>query len=321
MSRRFLSGILPALAIVLGAALLVASHDALAKRLGGGGSIGRQSSGVMQRQATPPASAPRQSTPPSQASAIPAAGAAAGAATARSGMSRWLGPVAGIAAGLGLAALFSHLGMGGAMAEMLGSLLLIGVVIMAVLFLVRRLRGGGSPQPAFQAAGNDRFQTRDDSAPIARETVFQTPVAVPSALDAPPAPFHTASGQWAIPADFDTANFLRNCKANFVKLQGVWDSGDLNAMRELVTDDLLAELGPQLRQRDQPNVTEVVLLNAELLGIETVSDGYLASVRFSGMLREAVGAEAFRFEEVWNLFKPHEGGWLLAGVQQIPVQQ
>ncbi|MCY1312102.1 hypothetical protein D9M70_624940 [compost metagenome] len=68
-----------------------------------------------------------------------------------------------------------------------------------------------------------------------------------------------------------------------------------------------------------PNKTEVVLLNAELLGIETVSDGHLASVRFSGMLREAPGTEAFRFEEVWNLFKPASGGWLLAGIQQIPV--
>ena len=58
-----------------------------------------------------------------------------------------------------------------------------------------------------------------------------------------------------------------------------------------------------------------------MLGIEQVTDGHLASVRFSGMLREQAGAAAFRFEEVWNLFKPGQGGWLLAGIQQIPVEQ
>ena len=62
----------------------------------------------------------------------------------------------------------------------------------------------------------------------------------------------------------------------------------------------------------------MVLLNAELLGIETVSDGHLASVRF-GHAARGPGAEAFRFEEVWNLYKPANGGWLLAGIQQIPV--
>jgi predicted lipid-binding transport protein (Tim44 family) len=88
-----------------------------------------------------------------------------------------------------------------------------------------------------------------------------------------------------------------------------------------LTDDLLKELQAQLSGRVGENHTEVVLLNAEMLGIEKVTDGHLASVRFSGMLREQVGAEAFRFEEVWNLFKPEQGGWLLAGIQQIPVTQ
>jgi len=88
-----------------------------------------------------------------------------------------------------------------------------------------------------------------------------------------------------------------------------------------MTDDLVSELKPQLDERGAAaNVTEVVLLNAEMLGIETVSDGHLASVRFSGMLREQPGTEAFRFEEVWNLYKPAAGGWLLAGIQQIPVE-
>lgn len=106
-----------------------------------------------------------------------------------------------------------------------------------------------------------------------------------------------------------------------MRIQAIWDSGNVDNLRDLLTDDLIAELKPQLEARgNESNKTEVVLLNAELLGIETVSDGHLASVRFSGMLRENPGAEAFRFEEVWNLFKPTSGGWLLAGIQQIPVE-
>src|SRR5690606_5076260 len=108
-----------------------------------------------------------------------------------------------------------------------------------------------------------------------------------------------------LPGDFNTTEFLKKAKEQVVQIQAIWDSGDTDRLREFLTDDLIAELKQQLAERGAaPNKTEVVLLNAELLGIETVSDGHLASVRFSGMLREAPGTEAFRFEEIWNLFKP-----------------
>jgi len=133
------------------------------------------------------------------------------------------------------------------------------------------------------------------------------PAAVPAAVPAAP-----ADKSWFIPADFDTAAFLATAKARFIDLQAVWDSGDIAKLNEYMTDDLIAEVKPELMQRAGNNVTEVVLLNAELLGIEQVSGGHLASVRFSGMLRESAGAEAFRFEEVWNLYKADNAGWLLA---------
>src|SRR5690606_41302607 len=64
-----------------------------------------------------------------------------------------------------------------------------------------------------------------------------------------------------------------------------------------------------------------ILLNAELLGIEQVAGGYLASVRYSGMLREERDGDAFRFEEVWNLYKQDNAGWLVAGIQQMPTNE
>ncbi|ANN68857.1 Tim44 domain-containing protein [Bordetella bronchialis] len=330
--RRILAA---ALIAVTGAAMIATSFDAEARRMGGGSSVGRQSPNVtMQRQATtPPATG--ATTPGAASAAAPAAaGAATAGAAARSGASRWLGPIAGIAAGLGLAALLSHLGLSGAFAEMLASLLLIALVVFAVLFIIRRLRGSG-PRPAMQGAyGMARQADTPAQAPTpwrealpaagtagAATAAGAASAAAPVAAEPAAAPRQDAQGNWFIPGDFDTQGFLKQAKEQFVRIQGVWDSGDTERLREYLTDDLIVELKPQLTERKgAANHTEVVLLNAEMLGIEAVSDGHLASVRFSGMLREEPGAEAFRFEEVWNLFKPTQGGWLLAGIQQIPVQ-
>jgi predicted lipid-binding transport protein (Tim44 family) len=55
------------------------------------------------------------------------------------------------------------------------------------------------------------------------------------------------------------------------------------------------------------------------LGIEDQGGGYLASVEFSGMVREDVFAGPTPFREVWNLHKSKDGqaGWLVAGVQSL----
>jgi len=329
MSRSGFSRFIPgALIAVAGTAMLATSFDAEARRMGGGSSIGRQSTNItQQRQATtPPATA---TTTSRTAAPTAAAGTAAAGTAAKSGMSRWLGPIAGIAAGLGIAALLSHLGLSGAFAEFLSSMLLIALVVFAVIFIVRRLRGAGS-RPAMQGAygANNARQgnTQGQQQPLWRESLSPSavPAAAPAAAATPASADLPAAGDqdnWYIPGDFDSTTFLKNAKAQFVEIQAIWDSGNTDRLREYLTDDLIAELKQQLTERGaQPSQTEVVLLNAELLGIETVSDGHLASVRFSGMLREAPGTEAFRFEEVWNLFKPQQGGWLLAGIQQIPVE-
>ena len=59
--------------------------------------------------------------------------------------------------------------------------------------------------------------------------------------------------------------------------------------------------------------------SAELLGIETQTYDYLATVRFQGLIKEAADASAEPFAEIWNLAKPQNGasGWVLAGIQQV----
>jgi len=321
-----------ALIAVAGTAMLAVSFDAEARRMGGGSSFGRQSSNItQQRQATTPSTATTTNRSAAPATGAAAAGTAAAGTAAKSGMSRWLGPIAGIAAGLGIAALLSHLGLSGAFAEFLSSMLLIALVVFAVLFIVRRLRGAG-PRHATQGAYGAGAARQDAAGqgrqqPMWRQSLGASAGAAPAASPAA-APASAASlpaqgddDNWYIPGDFNTPEFLKKAKEQFVQIQAIWDSGDTDRLREFLTDDLIAELKHQLAERGAaPNQTEVVLLNAELLGIETVSDGHLASVRFSGMLREAPGTEAFRFEEVWNLYKPQQGGWLLAGIQQIPIE-
>ncbi len=328
MSRR-LSGFLAAALIAFsGTAMVVASFEAEAKRAGGGSSVGRQSTNVTsQRQATTPPAA-SSTTTAKTAAAAPAAGAATAGAAAKSGASRWLGPLAGIAAGLGIAALLSHLGLSGAFADFLVMALIAAAVVFGVMFILRRMRGGQA-QPAMQGAGAARSGTSfgQQGGGMMRESLQPTPEmpAAPSAAAGPSASFGADATQddlnWFIPQNFDSHRFLQEAKQQFVAIQKIWDSGDVVQLRHFMTDDLMKELEAQLKGRTGTNRTDVVLLNAELLGIEQVSDGHLASVRFSGMLREQAEAEAFRFEEVWNLFKPEQGGWLLAGIQQVPVSQ
>lgn len=323
MSRTFASRLAAlAITVVSTVAMLGVSFEAEAqRRMGGGGSFGRQSSNVMQqRQAvTPPAarSAQGQQAAPNASSAARQGQAAA----PRSAASRWLGPIAGIAAGLGIAALLSSLGLGAAAAEFIGSLLLIALVVFAVLYLFRRLRGAGQ-QHAMQGAHHGRAASpimQRQAAPEAPQQQHQA--ATHSAVVNTVASNDVVQDErWYIPADFDTQQFLQHAKQHFIDLQDAWDKNDLHRMREYMTDELVTALEAPLAAREPGGKTEVVLLNAQLLGIEKVDDGNVASVRFSGMLRDDSGPEAYRFEEVWNFLKPTSGGWVLAGIQQIPVE-
>jgi predicted lipid-binding transport protein (Tim44 family) len=129
---------------------------------------------------------------------------------------------------------------------------------------------------------------------------------------------------WSIPADFDAENFLNAAKANFVTLQAAWDKSDIGALRVMMTDTMLKEIQTQLNEREVHtggpiNQTDVVMIDAKLLGIEDLGNDYMASVEFSGMIREEPSSGPSPFREVWNMTKPKSGssGWLVAGVQAL----
>jgi predicted lipid-binding transport protein (Tim44 family) len=283
------------------------TQEADAKRLGGGRSIGRQSENVTQKQAVPAQAAPAQAAP-SQAGASPAAAAPGPAGN------RWMGPLAGLAAGLGIAALLSHFGMGGALADILGPMLLIGLLVAGGLFLFRMLRGARQPalgQPAFA------------SAPVAPRAAVEPTFAAPAYAATPTVEAPSAGGTtatWTIPADFDVDNFLHIAKMYYIRLQTAWDAGNQADLRDFTTPEMFAEIKLDLSDRGSAkNQTDVVTLDAKLLGIEEQGEQTLASVSLSGMIREAADAPAEPFNEVWNLVKPSaaKGSWVLAGIQQV----
>ena len=129
--------------------------------------------------------------------------------------------------------------------------------------------------------------------------------------------------QWFIPADFDVQGFVQAAKQNFIRLQAAWDRADIPELRAMMTDSMLHEIQTQLAERGRlvqgPNTTEVVMLEAQLLGIEDLGEGYMASVEFSGMIREEPDQAPSPFREVWNMTRPKSGqaGWLVAGVQAL----
>jgi predicted lipid-binding transport protein (Tim44 family) len=291
--------------VVLALAVLLASPMASAKRFGGGFSFGKQSGMVTKRMAPAPTkpAAPTRSATANGA----AAGATGAAAAARPG---WGGMLGGLAAGLGLAWLASSLGLG----EGFGVILLVALGAMLVMVLLRSMRRGMA-RPAYADA-------RGGASPVA----FAPPPAPSSRSGSIIGASLGGSAQpetWGIPEDFDVVGFERAAKQHFVDIQAAWDAADLKAMGELMTDDMLQQIAQQLREREEalggrPNTTEVLALHARLLGIEEVTNGYVASVEFHGEVREEPGEPATSFREVWNITKARQGGgWLVAGVQAL----
>ena len=293
-----------AMMVVLSTGAMIVS-EAEAKRLGGGGSIGRQSQGIS-RQA--PMQQPAQNQAANATKAQPAA--APGAQTPSKPASPWRNILGGALLGLGLGALLSHLGIGGALASMIGTILMIALLALAVMFIVRLFRaknGTAAQQPAF-AGGQPAARTPEIGSRIEPR---------PAALQGETL---SSGGAMTLPADFDVPAFLRNAKTYFIRLQAAWDKADINDIREFTTPEMFGELRLQLQERGaSPNHTDVMSLDAEVAGLETVGNDYLASVKFSGMIKEAENAQTEPFTEVWNLSKPvsGQGGWLLAGIQQL----
>jgi predicted lipid-binding transport protein (Tim44 family) len=331
--------------LLLAATLLAVSVQADAKRLGGGKSFGKQSSNVTQNQATPSAPSAPSASPNNAAAAAKPGVPPAAAAPKRP----WGAMLGGLAAGLGLAWLAHSMGLGAEFGQFLMFAMLALVIMVAVGWFMRRRaasnRQGMSPGQvgsplAFQGAGGNVAQPASAKS-YRPESVGNDASARPwertsMAFDASknggsmigsaigPAASLNGSQSWGVPADFDTNGFLSSAKQNFITLQAAWDGSDINRLRSMMTDTMLSEIKAQLAEREQhtgadANHTEVASLDAKLLGIEEDDNAWLASVEFSGMIKEDPSQSPGPFREVWNMSKAKSGtgGWLVAGVQAL----
>jgi predicted lipid-binding transport protein (Tim44 family) len=250
-------------------------HDAEARRMGGGKSFGMQRSAPAKREAAP-----------QQQNASPAA-----APQKRS----WMGPIAGIAAGLGLAALMSHLGLG----EGFANVLLIALAVIAAFMLFRFL-ARPKTAPGMQYAGASNAPVHLDASP-----------ALGSAAPAQPTS--------TFPPGFDADAFAREAKLNFIRMQAANDAGNIDDIRTFTTPEMFAEIRLQLSERGTVSQqTDVMNLNAEVIECAEENGQLIASVRFHGLIREAADSGAMPFDETWHLSQSASsgGGWMVAGIQQ-----
>lgn len=283
-------------AVLFGVSLTMVQAEAA--RVGGGRSVGAQRSIANTPPAATPARPAQQAQQAAPAQAKPAAPQPAG--------SRWAGILGGLAIGGMLGWMLGSSGMAGPIMSML----MIALLAFAAFTVFRMLRAqrGQAPQ-TMQYAG------------LGNETVAAPPPSQAAGFEAQSGsqPAVTAAAPASIPAGFDVAGFVRQAKLNYIKLQGINDSGKTEALREFTTPEMFESMRAEVTQPSAGQRTDVVTLNADLLEVVTEGDKHWASVRFSGLVSEQPGQAPSAFEEVWNLVKPVDGtsGWLLAGIQQM----
>ncbi|WP_150304576.1 Tim44 domain-containing protein [Pseudomonas saliphila] len=264
----------------------LAVPDAEARRFGGGKAFGsapaHKSQPAQRQQSQDQQAAPRNQQQPG----------------ATSGAGRWLGPLAGIAAGGLLASMLFGDGFQGIQ---LLDMLIFGLIAFMLFKLFTR-RHASQPQP--QPAGGGQFR----QAPM--EPTRPTPMASGSVV-ASAAPVNT-------PAWFDSERFLRGAEEHFFTLQRHWRDNDVEGMAEYVDPQLLQEL--QATRSDNPPTANgfVEQLQVRLEGVDEIDGRAIATVGFTGLDRDAPEDDGTWFDESWRLERAagENQPWIICGIRQ-----
>jgi predicted lipid-binding transport protein (Tim44 family) len=247
-----------------------------------------------------------------------------------------MGPIAGLAAGLGLAALASYLGFG----EELMSLMLILLAVVVVFAVFRMLAGRrqasagqyGQPAMAKTGYGNNELGAEARPSNVSWPAQMGSSAGGSAGGSAGVSGYAGAAsvGGAAQVAATDVsaeeiAQFVKVASEQFNKLQSIWDSGDIHTLAEFCTPEMTRELSHQIAGRKgSQNLTQVVQLDSEWLGMADSQDDFgkpvdEVHIRFSGLIREAADAAASDFNEIWTLHRVKNGdaGWQLAGITQV----
>jgi predicted lipid-binding transport protein (Tim44 family) len=300
-------------------------------RFGGGKSSGMQrDSAKPAAAATPPSVAPAAAPAAGAATAATAASAAAKPAAAAAG-NKWLGPLAGLAAGGLLASMFMGGGMGGFGGfKFFDFIIIIGFAV-AAFYLFRMWRNrsnSNSNAPSnlqYAGAGNNvpapAPMERTSSSPSSGGS-FSTPE-IGSRLQAvsSPAEANALAQAPRIPADFDVEPFARHARGAFIRMQAANDVGDKTDIRDFTTPEMYAEISMQIQERKgETQRTDVTKLDVTVLEVVTENSKAIASVRFTGELQFDGDTQVEKFDEVWHVVKRVDEAnatWLVAGIQQL----
>lgn len=286
-------------------ALTLSVTSVEAKRLGGGGSFGKQSSGVNFYG--------QHSLQRNQHIAAPA-----------KSNNSWKGIVGGALLGLGLGALLSHFGLSSAIASIISTVLVFVLLTFIAMYIYYLFRRNSNVLPPVYASENIKPKTTSshsnyfmsESAQFYNQPQNTTTTTTNSTILTPVLPSYSNN----IPVNFDVVSFIRNAKTYFIRLQAAWDKADINDILEFTTPEMFSELKLQLQERGTKlNYTDVVSLDADVLEVKSIDNSYLVSVKFSGFIKEDQDSLPTKFSEIWNLSKPATGksGWVLAGIQQL----
>lgn len=276
-----------------------------AKRFGGGKSFGYSKQ-----------IAPKQykNTPPSAAK--PAAGTAAQSGAKASGASRFLGPLAGLAAGGLLAAMLFGDGFEGLQIMDILIFVLIGSLIW--MFLKRR-RTPTTPGFMGTPSGSAPVQTRVATPPPTEPMASSAGSSSSEGSLIGSAVSDDAEPQLVAPAWFDEAVFIEGAKGHFVAVQKAWDALDATELASYCTPELYSALQHEMADLTPgSNHTEVDELYAETASMAMDGDYFVVSVRFSGFIKENAEADAHAFSEIWHIRRLAQGSgnWEISGIQQ-----
>ena len=99
-----------------------------------------------------------------------------------------------------------------------------------------------------------------------------------------------------------------------------WDKRDLSDIAQFSTPAFQKEIQQPAAEDKTPGNTEIMLVNASLLSVDTVGDEQIAQVYFNVLLREDPSQEApIDVREIWHFVRPAsgDGTWKLDGIQQV----
>ncbi|MBC3951413.1 MULTISPECIES: Tim44 domain-containing protein [Pseudomonas] len=280
--QRFLS---IAMALCIG---LTMSFEANAARFGGGKSMG-----------SAPSHQSRQATPTTPAAAPTAAGR-----PAASGASRWLGPLAGIAAGGLLASMFMGDGFQGM--QIFDILIMAVIAFLIFRFIAARRRKQQGEQMA-TAAGPMTYQ-RENAQQPAQNSIFGGSGAASAA-----APVINA------PAWFNETRFIEAARSHFQSLQQHWDANEMDKIEEFVTPQMLQFLKKERADLgDAFQSTYIDNLTVQLDGLDDRADKTIATLTFSGVSKSSRFDQGEVFSESWNMERAQGDNqpWLVAGIRQ-----